>query len=144
MSVDFVGAWCVVGLQGDDMKLAIRSIGVWGQPNIRTWAPEDPGVMAEVVFVDIGPKTGGKGTQGEVKKADTFTIRVATPAGLDALESKDGILAIRPLMVMHRYDFDDLFRWLERTVASCEAETWHACVDKLRLYFDWEYDGMQK
>ncbi|GHG77828.1 Imm8 family immunity protein [Comamonas sp. JC664] len=123
------------------MKLAIRSVGVWGHPNIRKWTPENPEVMAEVVFVDIGPRAGGK---GEAKKADTFTIRVATPAGLDALESRNGILAIRPLLVMRRYDFNNLFGWLEQTVASCEADSWMACVEKLRLYFDWEYDGMKR
>lgn len=124
------------------MKIGIRSAGIWGHPNLRTWEPEDPDVVAESLIVDIGPKARGKVDQGNVKKADMFTLRVATPRGLETLEYKDGILATRPLLVMRRYDYDDLWRWLERTVASCEAETWRECVEKLQRYFHWEYDGM--
>lgn len=118
------------------MKLTIRSVFVGECPNIRNWQPEDPQRVAVMVCVDIGPKTR--------KGADTFCIRVATPDGLHAMEAKDGILATRPLLIMHRYDFNDLWRWLERTVAACEAETWPACVEKLQRYFDWEYDGYKE
>lgn len=118
------------------MKLVIRSAGVWGHPNLRTWAPDDPDVFAELVMLDIGPRKG--------KGADSFTLRVATPAGLDRLEARDGIVATRPLLVMRRYDFDDLWRWIERTVASCEAETWPACVENLRRYFAWEYENYKE
>ena len=113
------------------VKLLIHSVSLWGHGNIRTWEPADPGHFAELVFVDIGQK-GKKGS-------DTFTIRVATPSGLDALDDKNGILAIRPLLIMRRYHFDDLWRWLESTVRDCEEETWLACVDNLRRHFNWEY-----
>jgi hypothetical protein len=115
------------------MKPIIRSVGVWGHPNIRTWSPDNPECFAEVVSLDIGPKPG--------KGADSFNIRVASPAGLATLDAKDGIVAGRPLLVMQRYDYDSLWRWLEGKVAVCEAETWPACVEKLRRYFDWEYDN---
>lgn len=45
---------------------------------------------------------------------------------------------------MSRYDHDDLWRWLERTVEACEAETWPACVEKLQRWFGWEYDGYRE
>jgi hypothetical protein len=115
------------------MKLVIRSAGVWGHPNIRTWEPGDPAVVAELLMVEIGPSHG--------RAADSFTLRLATPAGLDRLTARDGILATRPLLVMRRYDFDDLWRWLERTVQSCAADSWSASVEKLCRYFDWEYQG---
>jgi hypothetical protein len=63
-------------------KLVIRSVSVWGHPNIRTWQPDDPGAIAEVVSLDIGERSKDG--------ADTFTIRVATPAGLAALEAREG------------------------------------------------------
>lgn len=94
------------------------------------------------VAIDLGPKTHGKGALGQVKKSDTFTLMVATPAGLATLEPKDGILlANRKLVVMGRYDFDDLWRWLEKTIASCEAATWSECVDNLRRHFHWEFES---
>lgn len=117
------------------MKLVIRSAAVWGCPNLRQWQPDDPNTIAELVFIDIGPK----GKQG----ADTFTLRVATVAGLAKLDAKDGIVATRPLLVMNRYDFADLWAWLERTVTSCEADSWTACVENLRRYFAWEYEAVQ-
>ena len=69
---------------------------------------------------------------------------MATPAGLAPLEAKDGvILANRKLVVMRQYDVDDLWRWLERTVASCGAATWEDCVDTLRAHFHWEFEVMR-
>lgn len=117
-------------------KLVIRSVSVWGHPNIRTWTPADPGAIAEVVSLDIGERSKDA--------ADTFTIRVATPAGLATLEARDGILATRPLLIMERYQFADLWRWLERTVAECERGSWSESVESLRRYFGWEYDGYQE
>lgn len=116
------------------MKLVIKSAAVWGQANIRKWEPENPQCVAEEVIVDIGPKAG--------KQADSFRLRVATPERLAALDDRDGILATSPLLVMRRYDGDALWPWLERTVASCEADTWRDCVDKLKVYFGREYQGM--
>lgn len=117
-------------------RLVIRSVFVWGHPNIRTWEPDDPGTIAELVSLDIGERSKSS--------ADTFSIRVATPAGLSTLEARDGILATRPLLIMERYDFGNLWRWLERTVAECEADTWLASVENLRRYFAWEYDGYKE
>ena len=45
---------------------------------------------------------------------------------------------------MQRYDLVDLRRWLRYTVAKCEGENWTACVNNLRLYFDWEYEGYKE
>lgn len=41
---------------------------------------------------------------------------------------------------MRRFDYDELWRWLEKTVASCQADTWSESVDRLRRYFDYEFD----
>ncbi|WAM25153.1 Imm8 family immunity protein [Myxococcus sp. NMCA1] len=125
------------------MKPGIQSVGIANCPNIRDWVPDDPDAVVAFMFIEIGPRTRGKGALDQVKKSDTFTIMVATPAGLNTLEPKDGILlSSRKLVVMHRYDLDDLWRWLERTVASCEAAIWEECVDKLRAHFHWEFECM--
>ena len=117
-------------------KLVIRSIAVWGHPDIRKWQPDDPVKFAETVYLDIGPRTK--------KSSDSFSIRVATPAGLATLRARKGILAIRPLLIMEQYDFADLRRWLRRTVAKCEGKNWAASVSNLRRYFDWEYDDYKE
>jgi hypothetical protein len=113
------------------MRLVIRSVSSIDCPNVRIWRPDDAAVVAEELTVRIGPKSE--------KIADTFFLRVATPAGLASLSPSDGILAAHPLLVMRRYDFDDLWRWLEQRVAECEADTWLSCVDKLGAYFRCEH-----
>jgi hypothetical protein len=45
---------------------------------------------------------------------------------------------------MRRYNFDDLWRWLEKIVAACEGNSWTVCVEILRRYFSWEYDNHQE
>ncbi|MDE1461051.1 Imm8 family immunity protein [Spartinivicinus poritis] len=114
------------------MKPIIKSVFTWDHVNIRTWEPINPNVIAETVYIDIGPDTK--------KRADSFSIRVATPAGLSNLEVHEGVIATRPLLIIDSYDYDNLWAWLVKTVKSCESNTWNASVEKLRLHFDWEYD----
>jgi hypothetical protein len=44
---------------------------------------------------------------------------------------------------MRRYEFAPFWQWLEKTVESCEDKEWPDCVNKLRRFFDWEYDNMR-
>lgn len=118
------------------MRLIIRGVESGAHPNLRTYVPENPVIFDAFVQVHIGQKPG--------KGADAFTIRIATPAALAAQDSKHGIIAQPPLLVMSRYDFNDLWQWLERTVESCRADTWPESVEKLRRYFQWEFDYCEK
>jgi hypothetical protein len=117
------------------MKLVIHSVSCRNHPNIRTWEPDDPDDFVEELTLKIGPK-------GQ-KQADAFTIRVATPTGLARLPAVDGIIAMRPLVVMDRYDFELLWAWLQQTVETCETETWLSCVSELRVYFAWEHERVK-
>lgn len=45
---------------------------------------------------------------------------------------------------MARYDYADLWSWLEQTVETCGGETWLDCVAELRQYFSWEFEGMTR
>lgn len=113
--------------------LILRGLSAWGHPNLRTWQPEYPDNFAEVFSADIGHRR----RPGN----DTFSIRVATPAGLAGMESREGIIATRPLLVIDQFDYGHLWNWFESIIARCDAEDWMVCVERLRLFFDWEYDG---
>ena len=117
------------------MQLVIKGVGVEYYPNIRNWHPEDPKKISTYVMVDIGVKSR--------KGSDSFIIRLATPDGLKEENAVDGVIANRPLIIMNEYSFDDFWRWLERTVKSCEADTWLECIAKLEKYFDWEFDYIE-
>lgn len=120
---------------GASMKLSIRSVGVWGCANIRSWKPREPGVITEDVLVDVGKANAGS--------ADTFVVRLATPDGLKTLEERDSILATRPILVVRRYDWAVVETWLENVVSSCESDSWSECVANLRLHFTWEFANIQ-
>lgn len=115
------------------MKLIIKLACVANGINLRAWKPADNKAIAEFVYLEIGEK----GT----KSSDGFTIRLATPQGLKNLSSLNGIIAERPLIIMDEYNFQDLWKWLEDIVSSCEGDTWLQSVEHLRRYFDWEYDN---
>jgi hypothetical protein len=104
--------------------------------NLRAFEPEDEEAFSETLFLDIGEK-GKKG-------ADTYTITVATPKGLLKRIPENGILAERPLLVMAKYNFQELWQWLEKILARCEGAQWSDCHDRLKCYFAWEYDDYKK
>ena len=118
---------------GEMMRIVIKGIEGSSHGKLRGYMPDDPAVFHEFVAVKIGEKPG--------KGADDFFIRVATPAGLAALEDQQGVIASRPLLVMREYNFEDLMTWLDSTVSSCQGDSWSASVEKLRRFFDWEYDA---
>ncbi|MBP6997846.1 MAG: hypothetical protein KBB39_17055 [Phycicoccus sp.] len=115
-------------------QLILHGLSTFDVPHLRGWQPDDPDRFAEVIWIDIGHRS----TRG----SDQFTLRVATPAGLAGLQAHRGVVATRPLLVMDRYDYGDLWRWLEDVVTTCDGPDWRECVKRLRRYFDWEYDDM--
>jgi len=115
------------------VKLVIYAIYSGDGKNLFSWKPEDDLVFIESILMDIGEKNK--------KGADLFSIRIATPEGLKLLKAEDGILAARPLIIVEKYDFNELWTYLNKIVLSCEADSWSDCVEKLRYHFNWEYDG---
>jgi hypothetical protein len=116
------------------MKLVIHTPYLGNGESLHAWQPEDEEAFAE--FISLGIGTKGK------KGSDDFFIMIATPRGLQQLISSGTKTFIgRPLLVMERYNFKEIWKWLEQTILSCEGETWLECVERLRYYFDWEFDG---
>ncbi|MET0286094.1 MAG: Imm8 family immunity protein [Polyangiales bacterium] len=113
------------------LKLKIRGVGSASFPSSQSSAPATTDHFSSVVLVDIGTK--------HKSQSETFTLRVATPSGLAAMEDLNGVIAGSPLLVLRRFDVDVLTAWLERTVASCAALSWNECVDNLRMHFDHEF-----
>jgi hypothetical protein len=114
--------------------LIVHSVYTGDCPNLRIWVPDDPANIAEFIAVNIGHRSKKSGS-------DTFSIRVATPLGLMGLEACKGIIAARPLLVMEEYSYNDLWAWVESIIELCDSPNWQECVDKLRMYFEWEYEN---
>ena len=114
-------------------RLVIHSLSTWEHPKLRVWQPADPTTFAETITAAIGHRTRAG--------SDDFSLKVATPKGLATMPARAGIIATRPLLVMERYDYDELWQWCEETLARCDGADWKECVEKLRLYFTWEYEN---
>jgi hypothetical protein len=102
--------------------------------DLRGWLPDDPDVVGITLRLRIGSKSGRRAP------TDDFAILLATPAGLDAGGDTDGVIALRKVLVVRRYDYDLVHTFLERTIASCEAHDWARCAERLSTYFDHEFD----
>jgi Immunity protein 8 len=119
------------------MTPIIHGAGTFEHPNLRTFYPEDPETVTFILQIDIGPRKKGG--------SDSYTIRVATPQGLALLPvQEDGTIAYGKLLIIARYDYDTIWKWLEATVDRCEANSWEGCVENLRDKFHWEFEGYQE
>ena len=115
------------------IKLVVHDVDAFGQ-NLRLWQPEDPKRVRQHVTVHIGQK----GKEGR----DLFSFWLCTPQGFGEREPPT-VLASRATLVISRYDYDLVWNWILKTVASCERESWTSSAERLCRYFDWEYDGYQ-
>ena len=118
------------------MKPVLHGAGTCEHRNLRTFEPKHPESVHLVLQIDVGPP-GQKGST-------SFTVRVVTPKGLATLPAPKRIIASGKLLVLARYDYDVVWRWVEQTVAKCEAHSWSGCVELLRRKFDWELEGYRE
>ncbi len=115
------------------MRPVLANLGSYDHPNLRSFTPEDPAEVAFHMFLDVGRK-GQKGTT-------QFTLFVGTPKGLLALRNEDSnIIKFGKVLIVERYDFDQLQHWAEAKIRACEGSTWEEILDKIRRQFDWEHE----
>ncbi|HBQ20134.1 MAG: Imm8 family immunity protein [Sandaracinaceae bacterium] len=114
------------------IKNRIRSMS---SPDVEigVWEPESDADVCFLLQIEIGPA----GEEG----ADVFDCMVATPEGLRKLERPgQPVIATRALLVFSSFSWTELFRVLDRLIASCEGHSWVETCDRLQRYFRWEYD----
>lgn len=87
------------------------------------------------------PLTVTIGERGQ-KAGSNFQLLVATP---EALRSRAGngdyVLAGRATLVVTSFSWHALRKAVEEIVASCTGRDLDESVEKLRRYFDWEYEA---
>lgn len=79
----------------------------------------------------------------DTEAADDFQVCVATPEGLKSsvgrrIKPKG---AKPPPIVLQEYSWDGVLREIERRLAACAGTDWAEMQEKLRLLFNWEYEG---
>lgn len=75
--------------------------------------------------------------------ADDFEVCVATPDGLKSpagrrIKPKG---AKPPPIVLQDYSWDGVVKEIDRRLSDCAGTNWLEMQEKLRLLFNWEYEG---
>ena len=118
------------------MTIVLRSASVEALQDVRTFEPEDLTDVRVQVRFQIGPRKGNG--------SDTFTITVATPAGLTRPGGSDSVVCSRPILVVREYNGALLWEWINDIISKSSADTCDASVQKLIVYFDWEYQDYRE
>ena len=116
------------------MRLTIHGAYTANVRNLRLLCPDDPTIVDDFVSVDVGTGSSKKGWV-------TFTFRMATPKAL-AQQDPERVFYAGPILLVDEFSYEQVWDWLETTVKSCEAESWHDCIENLRRHFRSEYEGI--
>ncbi|MDO9356078.1 MAG: immunity 8 family protein [Solirubrobacteraceae bacterium] len=112
------------------VKAHLRALRCAQVPDLPTWpAPASFSIVVELV---VGPE----GEPGE----ETFAVTVCTPDQLRHQASKDGITDGRHHLIVDRYDYASLDRYLRRRVHACEGSTWDDVTAQLARLGRWEFE----
>lgn len=82
---------------------------------LASWTPPTPD-FSILLQLMVGPADG----PGE----ESFELTLCTAGSLQARADKDGIVDAAHHLVVSRYDFGRLSRYLENRINACEAATW--------------------
>ena len=114
------------------MHATIRRLHTPDAPGFRDFVPQDESDFALLVQVVAGPHDG----EGE----ESFDIEVVTPAHLSRRLSRSGPMSGRHLLLVDRFNADEIERWLERAVAACTGASWREVAKKLSRIGHWEFE----
>jgi hypothetical protein len=100
--------------------------------DLATFRPDDPDTVGLLVQLLIGPD-GGSGEE-------SFDVIVCTPNWL-AQRTADGVPIIgRHHLVVHRYDWPIIERFLRHHVSAIEGGTWSEVAARLSRLGRWEFE----
>jgi len=99
------------------MKAVLKGLYSMDVADLEAFVPDDP----ERFAIHIAAFFGVEGTQGK----EMFDLGVCTPLWLeDMTQQEGGIMIGNHLLIVLRWDFQRIKRFLERYAAECKGETW--------------------
>ena len=120
------------------MKAVFRNIESTSAsvPDLESFVPDDPECFGVHTIATFGSDDG--------PGADIFYITVCTPLWLeDLVRSQGGILAGRNLLIVVRYDYQRVERFLRDYASKCEGDSWREVAEKLGRLGEWEFEDYQ-
>lgn len=104
-----------------------------GEPDIEKYQPDEEDNFGFVLRALVGPM----GQPGE----ESFDITVCTPKWLARrYGSSEIILGLHKLIVL-RYDYSRLRRFIEKYLMHCSGDTWAEMAQKVGLLGQWEFEN---
>ena len=114
------------------MKPALKSIYSPDVQDAERFVPPDPERFGILFSFTAGPQ----GERGE----DIFQVMVCTGAWLQGQAEQDGIMSLRHYILVPRYDYAAVLRFLESALSSIEAESWEDIASRISRLAHWEFE----
>ncbi|AVQ05371.1 TPA: hypothetical protein HH295_21305 [Xanthomonas vasicola pv. zeae] len=92
--------------------------------------PDDPKCFSEELRAVIGPENFEGG--------DNFFIDVCTPEWIK--ERHYGLKWGRFMLIVDRYSYEEIYKFLEQYVSSFEEDSWNKLAIKLSRVMSWEFE----
>ncbi|MEW6581552.1 MAG: immunity 8 family protein [Actinomycetota bacterium] len=103
--------------------------------DLETWQPDDPECWAFGISLEIGIE----GQPG----IDVFYGTVCSPVWLRRHVEMCGPRTGRGLIVLARYDWPTLERFLREKVRECSGGSWEEIAGRLQRWLTWEYEDVK-
>lgn len=101
--------------------------------DIEKYRPEEEDNFGFVLRALVGPM--------EQPGEESFDITICTPKWLaKRYGTSDTILGLHKLIVF-RYDYSELRRYIERYLTRCSGDTWNEIARKVALLGRWEFEN---
>lgn len=113
------------------MRAVIRRVHSPDIPDLYGYEPDEPDIFGFLLQILVGPDNG----PGE----ESFDVYVCTPKWLMTRHNEDDIVAATHMLIVFRYDYERLHRFIEQRVYSAAGATWSDVARQLALFGRWEF-----
>jgi hypothetical protein len=114
------------------MKAKLMSYTSPDIEDLWTYVPSEPDNFQFLLELFVG----AEGESGE----DMFCFVVGTPRFILEHNPPDAIVVGRPRLIVFKYDFPSLIKYVEAFVDSCAGGNWRQVAEKLSRLTSWEFD----
>jgi hypothetical protein len=114
------------------MKAELKRLHSPDVADLRTFVPSDPQRFGLFVQAMVGPASDNA--------SESFDLMVSTPDWLrEKTETGGPMLGVHHVIVA-RYDYDELLRFIRAFCEGCEGSTWQEIATKVGRLGRWEFD----
>ncbi len=114
------------------MRARLKSLRSDEIEDLASWQPPQPETFAVPLVLEVG----ALGQRGR----ERFELLAVTPRWLLERHGEEGAVLGRGLLVVFRWDYARIRRYLHRHVEACSARTWPELARRVARIAEWEGD----